>query len=147
MWAENAVTGGPGGGDPQVGDNVAEGDVAVVEASAVGCRARDDPAVAIALVTIGGLGVFVGGHLLSEADDLDGIRVLVLVVSRAEFVEDRDADLVTSGLVRRHHGPPKHLSTALVHDVRARGPGRVQSPFSSLGHTLDCCGERGNDDK
>ena len=33
--------------------------------------------------------------------DLDGIRALVLVVSRAEFVEDQDADQVTGNLVSR----------------------------------------------
>ena len=57
------------------------------------------------LVTIDGLGVFVGGHLLgllSAAHDLDGIRVLVLVIPRAEFVEDQDADLVTGNLVGRN---------------------------------------------
>ena len=49
-------------------------------------------------------GVFVGGHLLgllTAVHDLDRIRVLVPVVSRAEFVEDRDADLVTVDLVGR----------------------------------------------
>ena len=50
------------------------------------------------------LGVFVGGHLLgllTAVHDLDGIRALVLVVSRAEFFEDQDADLVTGNLVSR----------------------------------------------
>ena len=49
--------------------------------------------------------VFVGGHLLgllSAAHDPGGIRFLVLDVSRAEFAEDQDSDLVTGNLVRRH---------------------------------------------
>ena len=50
------------------------------------------------------LGVFVGGHLLgllTAVHDLDGIHVLVLVVSQAGFVEDQDADLVKGNLVSR----------------------------------------------
>ena len=50
-------------GDTRVGDRVAEWNVAV-EVLAVACRTPDYPAAAFVLLSIDGLVVFVGGHLL-----------------------------------------------------------------------------------